>query len=228
MRDDPVARQIAGSMLTETSAPHRPALVVDPVDHLLADVALGRSLPGDVVHALHLAEEHALTAAEAVEAVETAWFLGVLTRGDSIAEGRVAWTPGSTEAQVHRLARSMVSVARRSASAREAALPVIDGEGLRLGAAELFDLRTPDDLVVFLELAHALLGRSDRLLVDDLVAPVAILFSRASQETHGIEFAAPPAVRDDLVRGLVRSLIDGRADDFADLVDDYLLALSVG
>ncbi len=215
-------------MLAETSAPLRPTLVVDPVDYLLADVALGRHLPGEPVHAAQLAEEHGITGAEAVEAVETAWFLGVLTRGHSIAEGRVAWTPAGTEAQVHRLARAMVAMVRRPVSTRETACSVIDGEDLRQGAAELFDLRTPADLVVFLELARALLGRSDRLLVDDLVAPVAILFSEVSQETHGIEFAAPAAVRDDLVRGLVRALIEERVDDFADLVDDYVLALSVG
>ncbi|RKR75742.1 hypothetical protein [Frondihabitans australicus] len=204
-----------------------PALVVDPVDYLLVDLATGRHLPGDAVHVEQLAEEHGLTCTEAREAVEAAWQLGFVLLGPGGTSGIVSWTPESTQRQLHRLARAMVAAVAGVGAGRQAPRHVIDGEQSRLGAVQLFGLTTPDDVDVFLELGRALLGSTAPALVDEVTVPLAVLLSEAAQVVHGMEFAAPAAVRREMVATMVSSLIDGRIDDFRDAIADYVVALSI-
>jgi hypothetical protein len=202
-------------------------LVVDPVDYLLVDIAVGRHLPGGTVHAAQLAHEHGLTDAEAIEALEAAWLLGFVSLGPGSTSGLVTWTPEDSLRQLHRLAGAMVSAVAMKNRSGLARADVIDGEAARMGAVELFGLTTPGDVELFLELARAVLGCRPGPLVDDLVVPVAVLFSVTAQSVHGLDFAAPAGVRERLVSDLVRCLIDGRVDDFAVTMSDYVLAMSV-
>ena len=210
-----------------------PALVVDPIDYLLVDIATGRHLPGDAVHAEQLAHEHGLDVETARDALEAAWHLGLVTRGPGGTSGVVVWTPEITQQQIHRLARAMVTavqgicrgpIERHGLAERHS---VIDGEAARMGVIEMFGLATPCDVDLFLELARALLGGQAPTLVDELVVPIGVLMSEAAQVVHGIELAAPAAVRDELVGDLVRCLMDGDADGFTEALADYVVAVSI-
>lgn len=229
MRDSPVAPDSIRNkpMTAGTLTTKLPALVIDPTDYLVVDIATGRHLPGDAVHAAQLAHEHGLTAAEALEAVESGWHLGLLSFLPGATSGVVVWTPQSTQRQVHRLARAMAGAAATSGGLSGLHPDLIDGENDRFGAVELFGLSTPCDIDLFLELARALLSRSAPHLIDELVVPIAVLFSATAQSVHGIEFAAPDVIRQEIVAGMVRSLMDGRGDDFADGLADYVVALAV-
>lgn len=202
-------------------------LVVDPVDYFLVDIAVGRHLPGGTVHAAQLAHEHGLSDAEAIEALDAAWLLGFVSLDAGRTSGLIIWTPESSLRQLHRLAGAMVAAVGTKSRTGLPHADVIDGEEARMGAVELFALTTPNDVEVFLELARALLGCRPGPLVDDLVVPLAVLFSATAQHVHGLAFAAPLEVRERLVSDLVRCLIDGRADDFALAMSDYLVAMSV-
>jgi len=204
-----------------------PALIVDPIDYLLVDIATGRHLPGDTVHAEHLAHEHGLSDLDARDALDAAVCLGLVTRRVGQNCALVSWTPDVSQAQLHRLARAMVSAVDTVSSRDPYGVDLIDGEQNRHGAVELFGLTTPCDVELFLELARALLSRRSIAVVDELVTPIAVLFSETAQQVHGLDFAADARTRQELVCGLVRSLMDGRADDFRDLLADYVVALSV-
>ncbi|MCU1529988.1 MAG: hypothetical protein JWP75_3751 [Frondihabitans sp.] len=229
MRDNPVVLDsiriqpmTAGTLTTKL-----PALVIDPTDYLVVDIATGRHVPGDAIHAAQLAQEHDLTATEALEAIEGAWHLGLLSFLPDATSGIVVWTPQVTQRQVHRLARAMATTVATGGLTPAGAPDLIDGEGSRFGAVELFGLSAPCDVDLFLELARALLSRSAPHLVDELVAPIAVLYSDEAQAVHAIEFAAPAVVRQEIVAEMVRSLMDGRSDDFADHLADYVVALAV-
>ncbi|BDZ48777.1 hypothetical protein GCM10025867_10180 [Frondihabitans sucicola] len=214
-------------MTAGTATQLLPALIIDPVDYLLVDLATGRHLPGDVVHAGQLAHEHGLSDADALDALDAAACLGVVSCRAGRASAIVSWTPAVSQAQLHRLARAMVAAVGAVTSRDPYGVDVIDGEEARHGAVELFGLTVPGDVDLFLELARALLGRRSISVVDELVVPIAVLFSETAQQVHGLELAADAATRQELVCDLVRSLLDGRGDDFAALVADYALALSV-
>lgn len=218
-------------MIAGPASPLLPALIVDPVDYLLVDIATGRLLPGDAVHAEQLAHEHGLDLDAAGDAVDAAAQLGFVARGPvgfaAGTGGIVTWTPEQSQLQLHRLARAMVIAASTSCSVVSANRDVIDGEQKRMGAVELFALITPGDVELFLELARALLGRASGPLLDEIVVPLAILSSEAAQTVHGFEFAAPQSVRQSLVCDMIRSLMDGRVVEFGDLVADYVIALSI-
>lgn len=216
---------LAGSTLAATTL--MPAAVIDPVDHLLVDIATGRHLPGDAVHPAQLAAEHGLDRDQGQEAVDAAWRLGFVSRVSAGSCGVVVWSPETTQLQLHRLARAMVTAVATACRAGETRRDVIDGEGTRVGAVELFGLTVPSDVELFLELAHTLLGDFAPTLLDELAAPVALMFSEAATTVHGLDFAASADVRCALICDLVRSLMDGRIDDFRDLVADYVVALSV-
>lgn len=203
-----------------------PTLIVDPFDYLLVDIATGRHLPGDGVHAEQLAHEHGLSIEDAHDAIDTAWRLGFVSRQGTGPGGILTYTPEASQVHLHRLARAMVAAV--ACGPRGAgAVGLIDGEEARFGVVELFGLTTPCDVELFLELGRALLGSWAPTLVDELVVPIAVLFSESAQFVHGVEFAAPPAVRRELVCSMVSSLIDGRTDDFAALVADYVIAMSI-
>jgi hypothetical protein len=202
-------------------------IIVDSVDHLLVDIATGRHLAGDAVHPELLAAEHGLPLDEAREALDDAWRLGFVSKVGAGSCGLVAWTPEASQLQLHRLARAMVTAVAGSQRATMGLGCVIDGERTRLGAVEHFGLTVPCDVELFLELARALLGDFAPTLLDELIAPLEVMFSDAATTVHGLEFAAPAEVRHTLVCDLVRSLMDGRVDDFRDLVADYVVALSV-
>lgn len=210
------------------TTPIRPArsLIVDPIDYVLVDIATGRLLPGDGVHAEQLAHEHGLDTADAAAAIDSAWHLGLVSRHGMAGGGTVAWCPEASQVHLHRLACAMVAAVAAGPRGR-GTVGLIDGEQARIGAVELFGLTTPCDVELFLELGRALLGSCAPALVDELVVPIAVLFSEAAQSVHGLELAAPPEVRRDIACDLVRCLMDGRPGDFAGLVDDYLLALSI-
>lgn len=204
-----------------------PAFVVDPIDYLLVDLATGRHLPGDMVHVEQLAHEHGLSGADALDALEAAVCLGFVTMRAGQTGALVTWTPQVSQAQLHRLARAMVTAAGAVSARDPYGIDLIDGEANRRGAVELFGLTTPSDVALFLEMARALLSRRSIAVVDELVVPIAVLFSETAQGVHGLEFAADEDTRQVLVCGLVRSLMDGRVADFADLMADYVVAMSV-
>lgn len=204
-----------------------PALVIAPIDYLLVDIGTGRHLPGDAIHAAQLAHEHGLDEIEAAEAVQGAWLQGFLSPDPTLTSGLVTWTPEMTARHLHQLARAMVVAVRTPCIASEHSPDLIDGEESRVGAVELFGLSTPCDLALFLELARALLSRTERHLVDEVVVPISVLFSDASRAVHGLEFAAPDVVRHGIVSRATRSLMDDRVDDFTEAVADYLVAVSV-
>lgn len=209
-----------------TTTTLRPTLIVEPFDYFLVDIATGRFLPGDGVHAEQLAHEHGLSVEDAHEVIETAWRLGFVTRQGMATGGILIYTPEASQVHLHRLARALVSAV--SCGPRGAGtIGLIDGEQTRFGAVELFGLTTPCDVELFLELCRALLGTWAPHLLEELAVPVAVLFSESAQSVHGIEFAAPPVVRRELVCSMVRSLIDGRPDDFAAHVADYVVAMAV-
>jgi hypothetical protein len=212
----------AGTLTTKL-----PALVIDPTDYLVVDIATGRHLPGDAVHAAQLAHEHGLTATEALEAIENGWHLGLLSFLPGATSGLVVWTPQVMQRQVHRLARVMAAAVTPPGLGSPGAPDLIDGENARFGAVELFGLTTPCDIEVFLELARALLSRSAPQIVDELVVPIAVLSSETAQSVHDLEFAATSAVRQEIVAEMVHSLMDGRSADFADHLADYVVALAV-
>lgn len=203
-----------------------PTLLVDPVDHLLVDVATGRYLRGDTVHAGVLAREHGFDRAEAVDLLDASWCLGIVSR-PSAGSAVVTWSPEASQVQLQRLARVMVAAVGTVTARDPYGVAVIDGEETRLGAAELFSLGTPCDVDLFLEVARALLSRRSIAVLDELVSPLAILFSRVAQEVHGFQLAASDDVRAEIVRALVLSLMDGRVDAFKDLVADYVVAMSI-
>lgn len=203
-----------------------PTLIVEPLDYLLVDIATGRHLPGDGVHVEQLAHEHGLSLADAHEAIDAAWSLGFVSRQVAGSGGILTYSPEASQVHLHRLARAMVSAV--GCGPRGAGtVGLIDGEEARFGAVELFGLTTPCDVELFLELGRALLSSWAPSLVDELVVPIAVLFSESAQFVHGIDFAAPPAVRRELVCGMVSALIDGRTDDFTALVADYVIAMSI-
>lgn len=213
-------------MIAGSSTHHRPTLLVDPIDHLLVDLATGRHLTGDTVHADELAGEHDLDSTQADDVLQAAWCLGLVSR-PSARSAVITWTPEVSQVQLHRLARAMVAAVGTVTTRDPYGVAVIDGEEARLGAAELFELETPCDVDLFLELARALLSRRSIAVVDELVSPLSILFSRVALEMHGVRLAATDDVRAEIVRGLVLSLMDGRVDDFRDLVADYVVAMSI-
>lgn len=202
-----------------------PALVVDPVDYVLIDIATGRHLPGDGIHAEQLVREHGLTLDDAMAALDDAWRLGLVARTASPTAGTVSWTPEVSQIQLHRLTRAMVSAV--SADRRAGCEPaVIDADSKRLTVIELFGLTTLPDLDVFLEVARALLGGWVPTLVDELAMPLAVFFTENAQRVHGAIPAADTDVRVEIVGALVASLLDGRIADFQEHVADYVLALS--
>lgn len=203
-----------------------PTLIIDPIDYLLVDLATGRYLPGETVHAEQLAHEHGLSSDDAADALDAAWCLGLVAR-ETRSAGRVTWCPEVSQMQLHRLARAMVAAVRGVSVRDSYGVDVIDGEQARLRAVDLFGLSAPADVDLFLELARALLCRRSITLLDELVVPVAVLFSMTAQEVHGIEYAASTLVRDEIVANLVRSLLDDRVDDFCDLIADYVVAMSI-
>ncbi|GAA4675794.1 hypothetical protein [Frondihabitans cladoniiphilus] len=217
---------LAGNLLTA-----RPTAQPDPVDHLLVDLATGRHLPGDVLHVQQLVHEHGLTEGDAQSAVDTGWELGLLAKDGAASSARVVWTPEASQLHLHRLARHLVVVARstRPDAPRGIGRPVdlIDGEPGRLTVVEQFGLSVPEDLLLFLDVARALLGRAAPQLLDELAAPIAVLFSEAAQRVHDFEPAAPLEVREEIVRDMVRSLIEREPEAFVDLVADYVVALGI-
>lgn len=214
-------------MTTGAATKLLPTIIVDPIDYLLVDIATGRHLPGDTVHAEQLAHEHGLTLDEAADALEAASCLGLVSRGARSSGAVVIWTPAVSQAQLHRLARAMVAAVAAVGPRDPYGVDVIDGEQSRLGAVELFGMTTPCDVELFLELARALLSRRSIGVLDDLVVPVAVLFCETAQRVHGLDFAASASTRQQIVCELVRSLMDGRPDEFADLMADYVVAMSV-
>ncbi|ROQ37166.1 hypothetical protein EDF46_2616 [Frondihabitans sp. PhB188] len=213
----------AGTTATATAL--LPAIVIDPVDYLLVDIATGRHLPGDGVHVEQLAHEHGLSLAEAGAALDEAWCLGLVSRRATTTGGIVCWTPEATQVMLHRLARAMVSAVTAGPRC-DAKRGLIDGDAQRFTVVELFGLTAPCDVALFLEVARALLGAWAPDLLDELIMPVAVLFSQSAQRVHGFEPAAEADVRCEMVRELVSSLIDGRTADFESTVADYVLALS--
>jgi len=204
-----------------------PSLIVDPLDYFVVDIAVGRHLPGGTVHASQLAYEHGLTDEEALDALDAAVCLGLASRRTGEGDVSVSWSPSVSQSHLHRLARAMVMAVGAINDRDPYGIDLIDGERDRFGAVEFFGLTTPCDVELFLELARALLARRSIAVVDDLVSPIAILFSETAQHVHGLEFAADERYRQELVSGLVRSLLDGRSEAFVDLLADYVVALSV-
>lgn len=204
-----------------------PATIVDPVDHLLVDIATGRHPRGTAVPPEQLVAEHGLTLHEAREALDDAWRLGFVSRVGAGPFGLVSWTPEATQLQLHRLARGMVASVAGMHRDGMALGCVIDGERTRVGAVEHFGLTVPCDVELFLELGRALLGDFAPTLLDEVIAPLEVMLSEAATTVHGIEFAAPAGIRQTIMADLVRSLLDGRVDDFRDLVADYVVALSI-
>jgi hypothetical protein len=204
-----------------------PTLVVDPVDYLLVDLATGRHLPGDTIHVEQLAFEHGLSSVDAGDALAAASCLGLVSFGGSRAGALVTWSPLVSQSQLHRLARAMVTAVGTVSPRDPYGVDVIDGEQNRLSAVELFDLQTPCDVELFLELARALLSRRSIAVIDELVVPIAVLFSATALRVHGLELAADDDTRQQIVCGLVRSLMDGDVEAFGDLMADYVVAMSI-
>lgn len=214
--------------MTAGAAPQLlPSLLVDPIDYLLADIAAGRHRPGDSVHVHQLTGEHGLTPAEAHDVLEAACCLGVVSRAAHHAGAVVCWSPDVSQRQLQRLARAMVAAIRSSSARDPYGVDVIDAEESLAGDIGSFGLTASCDVVVFLAVAHALLGRRSIALLDELAAPVAVFFSETAQRVHGIELAADAETRRQIVGELVRSLIDRRPDDFAALMRDYVTAMSI-
>jgi DNA-binding GntR family transcriptional regulator len=198
--------------------------VDEVVEMLLADVAVGRWVPGDEVDVRSASVEHGVDESVVRLALHDLRRAGLVSTNPFTGGAVVVWHRRHNEVLLRRLVGVVSVVAARRPSLHDLPEP-----GPAISARARHGLVLPPDLAHLLDLVRLLVltlpEASRRQVLAEIVTPLSVLGTTTAMRVHGIV----PAISDD-VRGVIVDLVEvaahyGEWDDVPVLVADYAVAL---
>jgi DNA-binding GntR family transcriptional regulator len=194
------------------------------VELLLADVAVGRWMPGDEIDVPTAAAEHEVPEATVRLALHDLRRAGLTSTNPFTGGSVVVWHRRHNEVLMRRLVGVVTVIAGRRPSLADLPEPAPASSAVARRGLVL-----PPDLAHLLDLVRlfvlVLPEASRRQVVAEVVMPLAVLGTTTAMRVHGVV----PAISDD-VRAVIVDLVEvaahyGEWDDVPVLVADYAVAL---